>query len=96
MAGGLPARDDAQPRRRPVGRAALDPAARRQLAAVRPLLAGRRRHVLRRGRRRRAPDAAGLRRAPGRHPAELRLRPRRLLQPRARRGLLPGDALEHV
>ena len=35
----------------------------RQLAAIRPLLAGRRRHVLRRGRRRRAPmqrDCAGL------------------------------------
>ena len=96
VAGRLPARDDAQPGRRPVGRAALDAAGRRHLAAVRPLLAGRGRHVLRRGRRRRPRDAAGLRRAAGRHPAELRLRPRRLLQPGARRGLLPRDALEHV
>ena len=67
-----------------------------QLTAVRPLLAGRGRHVLHRGRRRRAPDAAGLRRAARRDPAELRLRPRRLLQPGAGRGLLPGDALEHL
>ena len=85
VAGRLPARDDAQPGRRPVGRAALDAAARRQLAAVRPLLAGRRRHVLRRGRRRLAPDAAGLRRPARSDPAELRLRPRRLLQPGAGR-----------
>ena len=38
-------------------------------------------------------DCAGL---PGRDPAELRLRPRRLLQPGAGRRLLPGDALEHL
>ena len=69
---------------------------RRPAAAVRPLLAGRRRHVLRRGRRCRARDAEGLRRPPGRDPAELRLRPRRLLQPGAGRRLLPGDALEHL
>ena len=38
-------------------------------------------------------DCAAHRR---RDPAELRLRPRRLLQPRAGRRLLPGDALEHL
>ena len=53
--------------------------------ALRPLLAGRGRHVLRRGRRRRARDADRLRGPPRRDPAELRLRPRRLLQPGARR-----------
>ena len=53
--------------------------------AVRPLLAGRGRHVLRRGRRRRARDADRLRGPPRRDPAELRLRPRRLLQPGAGR-----------
>ena len=57
--------------------------------AVRPLLAGRGRHVLRRGRRRLARDADRLRRAPRRDPAELRLRPRRLLQP----GAGPGSYL---
>ncbi len=96
VVGRLPARDDAQPRRRPVGRAALHAAGRRQLAAVRPLLAGRRRHVLRRGRRRFARDAAGLRRPARGDPAELRLRPRRLLQPGPGRGHLPRDALEHL
>ena len=38
-------------------------------------------------------DCAAL---PGRDPADLRLRSRRLLQPGAARGLLPGDALEHL
>ena len=42
------------------------------------------------------PMQHGLRGAPGRDPAELRLRPRRLLQPGAGARLLPGDALEHV
>ena len=96
VAGGLPARGVAQPRRGPVGRAALDAAARPVAAAVRPLLPGRRRHVLRRGRRRAQPDGHRLRGPPRRDPAELRLRPRRLLQPGPGGRLLPGDALEHV
>ena len=84
VAGGLPARDDAQPRRRPVGRAALDAAARRQthpqyghcwqgadvMCYVEDAGAA---HAMQN-------DCAG---APGRDPAELRLRPRRLLQPGA-------------
>ena len=55
LAGGLPARDHAHARRRAVGRAALDPARAAAGPALRPLLAGRGRHVLRRGRRRREP-----------------------------------------
>ncbi len=96
VAGGLPARDDPQPRRRPVGRPAFDAAARRLGPELRPLLAGRGRHVLRRGRRCRARHADRLRGPPRRHPAELRLRPRRLLQPGPGAGQLPGDALEHL
>ena len=46
--------------------------------------------------RRGARDAGRLRGSPRRDPAELRLRPRRLLQPRPRGRQLPRDALEHV
>ena len=93
---GLPARDHAHARRRSVGRAALHPAARAAGRALRPLLAGRRRHVLRRG-----PGAAQQLRIDcgpieGAIIAELRLRPRRLLQPRAAARQLPGHALERV
>ena len=97
VARGHPARDDAQPRRRAVGRAALDRAARPVATAVRPLLAGRATSCA--TPRTPAPahpmqqDCAG---APRRDPAELRLRPRRLLQPGAGARLLPGDALEHL
>ena len=63
VAGGLPARGVAQPRRRPVGRAALDAAARPVARPVRPLLPGRGRHVLRRGRRRAQPDGQPTARA---------------------------------
>ena len=96
VAGGLPARDQPQPRRRAVVGPAQHAAARLHAPALRPLLAGRRRHVLHGGRRRRACDAVRLPARRRRDPAGLRLRPRRLLQPRPAGRQLPGHALERL
>ena len=96
VARGHAARDHAQPRRRPVVGPALDAARRIRLRALRPLLAGLRRHVLHGRRRRVARDALRLPARRRRDPAGLRLRPRRLLQPRASARQLPGDALERL
>ena len=96
VAGGLPARDEPQPRRRAVVGPAQHAAARLQPPALRPLLAGRRRHVLHGGLRRRAPDAVRLPARRRCHPAGLRLRSRRLLQPGPAGRQLPGLALERL
>ena len=66
------------------------------LDALRALLAGLRRHVLRGGLRRRARHEVRLPARRRRDPAGLRLRPRRLLQPRAAGRQLPRPALERL
>ena len=68
-----------------------------QDAQLRPLLAGRRRHVLRRGRRRRARDADRLRaRSRARSPQSYDCGRDDYFNPAPPPGQLPGDALEHV
>ena len=96
VAGGLPARDHAHARRRAVGRAALHPAARASRTRA-TATAGRARTSCVTPRTPAPPSscrstAAGR----GRDHRELRLRPRRLLQPGAAAGQLSGHALEHV
>ena len=98
VAGGLPARDDAQPRRRPVGRAAFDAAAPARATRRSSATAGR------------APTSCATSRTPA---PRTRCRPTAprcpgaipqnydcgrddYFNPAPRRGLLPGDALEHL